>query len=92
MCFWGYETMISDAKKIPEKSKERFHTFNPKGDQALSLTLRLMIAIESLRENRPHAGTKVRNFFKHGAISRFSRWHFGRLRHEKTSSIMVLTP
>lgn len=51
-----------------------------------------MIAIESLRENRPHAGTKVRNFFKHGAISRFSRWLFGRLRHEKTSSIMVLTP
>jgi len=61
--FWVYGTMVSGERNIPEKSKERFHTFNPKGDQALSSIERLMIAIESLRENRSHAVCKSRKLF-----------------------------
>ena len=29
MCFWVYGTMVSDAKNILGKSKERFHTVSP---------------------------------------------------------------
>ncbi|WP_304343882.1 hypothetical protein [Chryseobacterium koreense] len=40
--FWGYGTMVSGARKIPEKSKERFHTLESMGDQTQHYNLTIV--------------------------------------------------
>ena len=81
------ERCFGSVKNSLQKKQGAVSHFSTEGDQTQLITNKLPTKV---CENRPCRMRKYETFFRHGAISRYSRWKFGRFRFEITSYLIRL--